>query len=168
MADRSAGSSRNAALHSILSALLSSLCGVEAAAVISYDGLPIASALPASTDESRVAAMSAALLSLGERATEGLGRGALAEVFIEGKHGTVFLVSCEEAAVLVAVAEKGAKIGLVRYEVRHCAARVADVLRRDVDPPIAAAVIPMQAEPARWSSYAPTGTLFPGEPTSWS
>lgn len=107
MADRSAGSSRNAALHSILSALLSSLCGVEAAAVISYDGLPIASALPASTDESRVAAMSAALLSLGERATEGLGRGALAEVFIEGKHGTVFLVSCEEAAVLVAVRREG-------------------------------------------------------------
>jgi hypothetical protein len=61
---------------------------IEAAAVVSFDGLPMASALPAGMDEDRVAAMSAALLSLGERAAQGLGRGELSQVYIEGETGT--------------------------------------------------------------------------------
>jgi len=40
---------------------------IEASAVVSVDGLVIASALPADTEEDRVSAMSAAMLSLGER-----------------------------------------------------------------------------------------------------
>jgi len=111
--------------------LLAQAPEVEAAAVVSFDGLPMASALPATMDEDRVAAMSAALLSLGERAAEGLGRGSLSQVYIEGEHGTVFLVSADDEAVLVAVASKGAKVGMMLYEVRRAAAVVADVLRAD-------------------------------------
>ena len=40
---------------------------VEAAAVVSVDGLSMASSMPANVEEDRVAAMSAAMLSLGER-----------------------------------------------------------------------------------------------------
>ncbi|MBU7044859.1 MAG: roadblock/LC7 domain-containing protein, partial [Theionarchaea archaeon] len=44
---------------------------IEASAVVSVDGLMIASALPQDVEGDRVAAMSAAMLSLGERtATE--------------------------------------------------------------------------------------------------
>ena len=39
---------------------------VEAAAVVSVDGLTMASALPREVEEDRVSAMSAAMLSLGE------------------------------------------------------------------------------------------------------
>src|SRR3712207_2947083 len=106
--------------------LLAATPGIEAAAVVSFDGLPMASALPMGMDEDRVAAMSAALLSLGERATVGLGRGELNQVFIEGEHGTVFLVSADGEAVLVAVAAKGAKTGMMLYEVKRTAASVAD------------------------------------------
>ena len=91
--------------------------------MVSFDGLPMASALPAGMDEDRVAAMSAALLSLGERAAEGLGRGELSQVYIEGENGTVFLVSADDEAVLVAVAAAGAKVGLMLYEVRRAASR---------------------------------------------
>ena len=42
---------------------------VEAAAVVSFDGLPMASALPEDLEEDRVGAMSAALLSLGATRT---------------------------------------------------------------------------------------------------
>ena len=97
--------------------------------MVSFDGLAMASALPAGMDEDRVAAMSAALLSLGERAAEGLGRGALSQVYIEGENGTVFLISADDEAVLVAVAAKGAKVGLMLFEVRRAAAAVADALR---------------------------------------
>ena len=123
------GVSRSAQLDRILSELVAQVPEIEAAAVVSFDGLPMASALPLGMDEDRVAAMSAALLSLGERAAEGLGRGELNQVYIEGENGTVFLVSADDEAVLVAVAEKRAKVGLMLLEVRRAAEALADVLR---------------------------------------
>jgi predicted regulator of Ras-like GTPase activity (Roadblock/LC7/MglB family) len=115
---------------------------LEAAAVVSFDGLPMAAALPGSMDEDRVAAMSAALLSLGERAAQGLGRGELSQVYIEGENGTVFLVSADDEAVLVAVAGRGAKVGMMLYEVRRAAVIVADALRADRAPELPE--LPMQ------------------------
>src|SRR5581483_5358579 len=112
--------------------LLAQAPEVEAAAVVSFDGLPMASALPAAMDEDRVAAMSAALLSLGERAAEGLGRGGLNQVYIEGDHGTVFLVSADDEAVLVAVAAAGAKAGMMLYEVKRSASLVAEILQAEL------------------------------------
>ena len=128
-----ADETRATRLERTLRDLLSATEDLEAAAVVSFDGLPMAASLPAGMDEDRVAAMSAALLSLGERATEGLGRGSLSQVFIEGENGTVFLVSAEDEAVLVAVATKGAKTGLMLYEVKRAAAQVADALRQEPD-----------------------------------
>jgi len=135
-------SSRSQQLDRVIADLLSQAPEVEAAAVVSFDGLPMASALPATMDEDRVAAMSAALLSLGERAAEGLGRGGLNQVYIEGDTGTVFLVSADDEAVLVAVAAKGAKVGMMLYEVRRAAAVVAGVLRT-ADVVAAEAVVPL-------------------------
>ena len=53
---------------------------IEASAIVSVDGLIMASALPAEVEEDRVSAMSAALLSLGERIAGELGRGGLERV----------------------------------------------------------------------------------------
>ena len=120
---------RAARLDRALRDLLMQAPELEAAAVVSFDGLAMASALPSGMDEDRVAAMSAALLSLGEKAAQGLGRGDLSQVYVEGETGTVFLVSCQDEAVLVAVAAAGAKAGLMLFEVRRAAADIADVLR---------------------------------------
>jgi predicted regulator of Ras-like GTPase activity (Roadblock/LC7/MglB family) len=120
--------SRAGRLDQILRELLHQTPGVEAAAVVSFDGLPMASALPAGMDEDRVAAMSAALLSLAERAAQGLGRGDLSQVYIEGEHGTVFLVSAQDEGVLIAVTAAGAKVGMMLYEVKLAANRVGEVL----------------------------------------
>jgi uncharacterized protein len=103
---------------------------VEAAAVVSADGLPMASALPPYVEEDRLAAMSAALLTLGERAAVGLGKGDLAQVFVEGAHGHVVLMSAGSDAVLVAVTAKEAKVGLVLFEMRKIAGRVAGVMEQ--------------------------------------
>jgi predicted regulator of Ras-like GTPase activity (Roadblock/LC7/MglB family) len=186
--------SRSTRLDRALAALLAQAPEVEAAAVVSFDGLPMASALPATMDEDRVAAMSAALLSLGERAAEGLGRGGLHQVYIEGEHGTVFLVSADDEAVLVAVAAKGAKVGMMLYEVRRAAEAVAEALRSEpesvpaateyADPATAyaepaATYAEPAAEPATsyapassdatWPSYLPNGSVAGStEPTPWS
>ena len=55
---------------------------IEASAIVSVDGLIMASALPAEVEEDRVSAMSAAMLSLGERIASELGRGGLEQVYI--------------------------------------------------------------------------------------
>ena len=143
MSELHAGS-RSDRLDRAIHGLLAQTPEIEAAAVVSFDGLPMASALPQSMDEDRVAAMSAALLSLGERAAQGLGRGELSQVYIEGDSGTVFLVSADDEAVLVAVAAKGAKVGMMLYEVRRTAATVAEVLRAEDEAPAPVAELPVQ------------------------
>lgn len=95
---------------------------IEASAVVSVDGLTIASDLPADVEEDRVSAMSAAMLSLGERIAGELGRGSLDQVYIRGDHGFVILMSVGEDAVLTALAHKGAKLGLVFLDMRRAAA----------------------------------------------
>jgi predicted regulator of Ras-like GTPase activity (Roadblock/LC7/MglB family) len=117
-------------LEAALADLLRALPEIEAAALVTVDGLPMASALPDGMNEDRVAAMSAALLSLGERAADGLGRGGLAQVSIEGEDGSVHLLAAGEEAVLVAVAAAGAKAGLVLFELRRTAAELGEELLR--------------------------------------
>jgi predicted regulator of Ras-like GTPase activity (Roadblock/LC7/MglB family) len=95
---------------------------VEASAVVSVDGLTIAAALPSSVEEDRVSAMSAAMLSLGERIAGELGRGSLEEVYIHGDDGYVLLTSIGNGAVLTVLARKHAKLGLVFLEMRRAAA----------------------------------------------
>ncbi len=152
-APEAAGLSRSDRLDRAIHALLSQTPEIEAVAVVSFDGLPMAAALPPSMDEDRVAAMSAALLSLGERAAQGLGRGELSQVYIEGTAGTVFLVSAADEAVLVAVAAKGAKVGMMLYEVRRSAAVVAAILSAEDDAvsnsSIGAPYVPAPSRPAQ-------------------
>src|SRR6478736_5332827 len=95
---------------------------IEASAVVSVDGLPIATALPRDVEEDRVSAMSAAMLSLGERIAIELGRGQLDQVFIRGERGYVLLMSVGTEAVLTALARKEAKLGLVLLDMRRTAA----------------------------------------------
>ena len=94
---------------------------IEASAVVSVDGLIKASDLPAEVEEDRVSAMSAAMLSLGERIAGELGRGSLDQVYIRGDNGYVILMSVGEEAVLTALARKDAKLGLVFLDMRRAA-----------------------------------------------
>lgn len=102
--------------------------GVEASAVVSVDGLIIASALPSGVEEDRVSAMSAAMLSLGERIASELGRGVLSQVYIRGDSGFVILMSAGEEAVLTALADQEARLGLVFLEMRRAADDLAKLV----------------------------------------
>ena len=101
---------------------------VEGAAIVSPDGFPIASALPAHVEEDRLSAMSAALLILGERSASELGKGSLAQIFVEGPYGHVVIMAAGESAVLVGVTSKNAKIGLVIFEMRQAGRRIASIM----------------------------------------
>lgn len=92
---------------------------IEASAIVSVDGLIMASALQQGVEEDRVSAMSAAMLSLGERISSELGRGGLEQVYIKGNAGSIILTSVGEEAVLTAMARHEAKLGLIFLEMRR-------------------------------------------------
>jgi predicted regulator of Ras-like GTPase activity (Roadblock/LC7/MglB family) len=98
---------------------------IEASAVVSVDGLTMASAMPANIEEDRVSAMSAAMLSLGERIAGELGRGALDQVYVRGGNGYVILMSVGTDAVLTALVRENAKLGLIFLDMKRAAGDLA-------------------------------------------
>ena len=142
---------------------------VEAAAIVSADGLPMASALPPDVEEDRLAAMSAALLTLGERAADGLGKGALAQVFVEGANGYVVLMQAGADAVLVAVTSKSTKVGLVLFEMRKAASTIGRVMDEPAHRPAPVEPAPQEASygPSDVSPVAPVRAPEP-EPAAES
>jgi predicted regulator of Ras-like GTPase activity (Roadblock/LC7/MglB family) len=144
-------------LATVLDSFLEVSAEAEAAAVVSADGLPMASALPPHVEEDRLAAMSAALLTLGERAAEGLGRGELGQVFIEGQDGYVVLMAAGPDAVLVVITSKRAKIGLALFEMRRAASQISDVMAEGAQLPPMVPEAPMTPAEAEINGALKTG-----------
>jgi predicted regulator of Ras-like GTPase activity (Roadblock/LC7/MglB family) len=109
--------SRTEQLLERLRELLASTGDIEGAVIVSVDGLSIASSLQAGVEEDRVSAMSAAMLSLGERISSELGRGALEQVQVRGINGYVIVNAVGTEAVLTVLARKEARLGLILLEV---------------------------------------------------
>ena len=115
-------------MNKILRTLTTNTPDIEAGAVVSTDGLSIASALPQGTDDDAFAAMSAALLGLGERIAMELKRGELETVMIRGGTGYVFLARCGAEAVLTVMATRNAKLGLIFLDVSRAAKELAALM----------------------------------------
>jgi len=101
---------------------------VEAAAIVSVDGLSMASVMPGGYEEDRVSAMSAAMLSLGERIAGELGRGTLDTVYVKGQKGYVILMAVGEEAVLTVLAREQAKLGLIFLDMSRSAKELAKLV----------------------------------------
>jgi predicted regulator of Ras-like GTPase activity (Roadblock/LC7/MglB family) len=101
---------------------------VQGAAVVTPDGLPLAASLPGSMDEERVSAMSAAMLSLGERIGKELLGGTAERVYVEGDEGLTILTSCGDEAVFLVLAGKEAKQGVLLLEIKRTVADVRPTL----------------------------------------
>ncbi|PID76228.1 MAG: hypothetical protein CSB22_00235 [Deltaproteobacteria bacterium] len=120
--------SRPEKLNQELSNLQASSADVEACAVVSEDGLIIASSLPQDMEESRIAAMSAAMLSIGTRTAAELQRGELQQIFVKGKEGYVIIMNAGPHAVLLAMTRKEAKLGLIFLDMSRASEAVKDIL----------------------------------------
>jgi predicted regulator of Ras-like GTPase activity (Roadblock/LC7/MglB family) len=101
---------------------------IEACAIVSVDGLIIASALRSDMEEDRLSAMSAAMLGLGERIAAELGRGGLEQVYIKGEAGFVLLTLIGTEALLTVLARQEAKLGLIFLEMRRAAEDLAKLV----------------------------------------
>lgn len=102
--------------------------GVEASAIVSVQGLPIVSAMPKGVDDSIIAAMSAAILGVSERATRELARGKLQQILIQGDEGYVILKRAGEDALLAVMARTDSNLGMIFIVMKGVAQKISLLL----------------------------------------
>jgi len=115
-------------LNDVLRKLQGSSAEIEACAVVSEDGLIMASSLPQGLEEGQIAAMSAALLTIGVRTARELQRGSLEQLFVKGSAGYVVIMQAGAHAVLLGLTRREAKLGLVFLDASRAADSVRQVL----------------------------------------
>jgi hypothetical protein len=120
--------SRTQQLVDRLRALQESTPEIEGSAIVSPDGLSIASVLNPPIEEDRVAAMSAAMHSLGDRIAAELGRGKMEQVYIRGSKGYALLTAAGPDAVLTVMAKVETRLGLLLLELRHLVSDLQSLL----------------------------------------
>lgn len=120
--------SRSEELNRILRGLQTGTPDIEASALISEDGLMIASALPQHYEEIRVAGMSSTLLSLGVRAATELERGDVEQVLIRGQQGYVVMVAAASGTMLLVLTTKAAKLGLIFLDMSRAVEGIRKIL----------------------------------------
>ena len=116
-------------LETLLRQAQGSVPGLEASALVSMDGLIIVSSLPSEIEEDRVAAMTAAMLGLGERTADELGRGMLDQIYIKGPNGYVLIMAAGDNAVLTAIAGPEAKLGLLLVYLKKVIRQIEELLQ---------------------------------------
>ena len=115
----------------VLKSFYEKLPGIQLCSVVSIEGLPIShypEDLPGQADSTRVAAMTASILSLGERAMLEVGFQELDRILVEGPQGYLISVTCGSKAVLTVSASKALKIGLLFYDMQRTAKEIGNIL----------------------------------------
>jgi len=106
-------------LDDLLKKLLAAIPEVKAAAIVSAEGLPIASALPRDIDETRIAAVTAALLSLSERAIIEMNKGDFDQLYIKGSNGSLLILKINPNSALILLADKDVRLGYILLDLRR-------------------------------------------------
>lgn len=115
----------------VLESFVSKLPAIDFASVVSLEGLPISSwppTLPQGLDDVRIAAMTAAILSLGERAVMECGKGEMTRILVEGDSGYLISVQSGSKAVLTASANRSVKLGLIFLDMKQAAKKIGEIL----------------------------------------
>ncbi|MHA1913766.1 MAG: roadblock/LC7 domain-containing protein [Promethearchaeota archaeon] len=115
-------------LDDILKKLLSAIPEVKAAAIVSAEGLPIASALPQGVDETRIAAMTAALLSLAERSVIELEKGEFDQLYVKGSEGYLLVLQAGPNAVLTVSTTSDVRLGLIFLDCKRTCDKIAKLI----------------------------------------
>ena len=100
---------------------------VQNSAIISLKGQMMASAMHKDIDERAVAAMTAALTSVGTRVADTLKSGKIGSIVISGSDKLIVLNQMAQA-VLIALAPADAKIGLIDFEINSALDKIKMVL----------------------------------------
>ncbi len=123
-----AGETRREKLSSVLHGIVQNSGDIKGVAVVSPDGLIMDAELPPKTDQARVGAVAAALLSLSGRSVGQMDRGQFEQTLIQGSDGNIIITPAGKNALFVALTGKNVNLGMVFLEVREGAQTIAELL----------------------------------------
>ncbi len=103
-------------LEELLKDIMDNIDGVKAAQLSADTGQPLASVLPSHTDDFRLAAMTAALCSLSERAIAEMDLGEFEQAYVQGKKGYLLILHAGEDQVLTVSTTKEVKLAPILYK----------------------------------------------------
>ena len=103
-------------LEALLKDIMDNVEGVKAAQLTADTGQPLASILPSSADDMRLAAMTAALCSLSERAIGEMGLGEFEQSYVKGSKGYLLILHAGEDRVLSVSTTKDIKLAPILYK----------------------------------------------------
>lgn len=106
-------------IRALLQRLNSTSTDILASALISMDGLVIASSILIGLDEDTMGAMSAVILGLGGRVSEELKRGTLEKVVFKGADGYIVMTQVNDENVLCVITNSRAKLGFLFMECKR-------------------------------------------------
>jgi len=115
-------------LQDLLRQMESTTPGIEASAIVTAQGLPIVAAMPQAVNEAIVAAMTAALLGVAERALTEIPRGKLQQITIEADNGYIILKGAGANAILTVLVKKSANLGMVFLVMKKCSNEIENIL----------------------------------------
>lgn len=120
-------SSRFEKMREVLNTLSHGNPDILGSAIVSNDGLVIASYLPEGYDEQRVSAVAAALQSIASRAAQQIALGEVQRMMLFAEKGGAILCAGKKSS-LVVLSRPNAKIGLVLMDVTDAVERLKDIL----------------------------------------
>lgn len=102
---------------------------IKASAIVSKEGLMMASKLPGDIDEDAISAMSAGMLSLGTRVGSILKCGEVEQIIIRGAEGLTVTMDAGPEAVLILIAPADAKLGMIFFDIKITIEGIKDLLK---------------------------------------
>ncbi|MFW9874858.1 MAG: roadblock/LC7 domain-containing protein [Candidatus Thorarchaeota archaeon] len=105
--------------NDILKKLIEVMPEVKAVNIVTAEGLPIASVLPKGINETRMAAITAVLLSLGKTVIKEMKKGEFEQLYIKGKEGFLLILQAGSNTVLTVSTTKDVRLGLVFLELQQ-------------------------------------------------
>jgi hypothetical protein len=100
-------------------------------AVVSRDGLVVASDLSRDVDEDTFAAMSAAMQGAAETAVSELSQGELKQILVDAVKGRMLAIGAGKLAILVVLAKPSINLGLALLELKRASAKISAVLGKE-------------------------------------
>lgn len=116
--------------------------GVTEAVVVSSDGLPIAASSGLDRDSvDRFSAVSSGLIGLAYGAAGRFGGGAVTEVIVEMENAFLFVTGISDGSLLATMAQAGADVGLVAYEMAVLVEKTGAVLTPELRAELQSALV---------------------------
>ncbi len=101
---------------------------IKAAGIVSKEGLLITARMTPEMNERIVAALCSTIMASAETASVQMGTGSVSEIHVKTEQGTILLQPAGEKAIVIALAESGAQLGLIMMEIESRARQVQEIL----------------------------------------